>query len=87
MNTNHSINVEVTKLGNDNNATTIRKFTKKVQASGILNRKRKIRYKDRNESFYKKKVKTLERLRRKSEIEKLIKLGKMPATKKKFGHK
>ena len=87
MKTNHSVNVEVTKLGNENNLATLRKFTKKVQSSGILNRKRKIRYKDINESFYKKKVKTLERLRRKSEIEKLIKLGKMPDTKRKFGHK
>jgi ribosomal protein S21 len=72
------INVEVTKNNNENNSSLLRRFTKKVQASGILPRVRSIRYSGRTLSHYKTKVKTLESLKRKAEIMELVKLGKMP---------
>lgn len=72
------INVEVTKNNNENNSSILRRFTKKVQASGILPRVRSIRYSGRTLSHYKTKVKTLESLKRKAEIMELVKLGKMP---------
>jgi hypothetical protein len=55
----------------------LRRFTKKVQGSGILPRVRSIRYATRTESSYKKKVRTLNGLKKKANIEELIKMGKM----------
>lgn len=78
------INVEVERGGSENSTSILRRFTKKVQGSGILSRVRGIRYKQRNESFYKRKKHTIERLRRKENLEEMIKLGKAPVfTKKK----
>jgi len=71
------INVEVTKGATENNLSVIRKFTKKVQGSGILPRVRSLRYSGRKLSHYKTKMKTLTGLERKAEIMELIKLGKM----------
>ena len=71
------INVEITKSGTENNLGLIRRFTKRVQGSGILPRVRSIRYNQRVLSSYKRKVKTLKSIKRKAEIQELIKLGKM----------
>jgi len=71
-------NVEVTKSGNDNNLGLIRKFTKRVQGSGILSRLRGRRYSARKLSEYVKKKKTLKKIEKKSKIRELIKMGKMP---------
>lgn len=73
-------NVEVTKGGNDNNLSLIRKFTKRVQGSGILARLRTKRYSSRKPSEYVKKKKTLKRIATRTKIRELIKLGKMPGT-------
>lgn len=72
-----AINVEVTKNGNDNNLGLIRKFTKRVQGSGILSRLRSRRYSSRKQSEYVKKKKTLKRLAARERVKELIKLGKM----------
>jgi len=84
------INVEVTKNANENNLGIIRRFTKKVQGSGVLPKVRSRRYSQRDLSFYKVKMNTLKNLGRKAEIMELIKMGKMadraegqPRTKKK----
>ncbi len=70
-------NVEVTKGGNENNLNLIRRFTKKVQGSGVLPRVRSIRYSTRKLSEYVKKKKTLKVLKRREEVTELIRLGKM----------
>ncbi len=75
-----AINVEVSKNGNDNNLALIRKFTKRVQGSGILSRLRGRRYSERKISEYVKKKKTLKRIDKKSKIRELIKMGKMSGT-------
>lgn len=75
------INIEVEKNNNENNLSLLRRFTKRVQGAGILPRVRSIRYKIRKLSYYKTKMKTLKSIKRKKEIEKLIKLGKMPIKK------
>ena len=67
-----AINVEVERNPNENNLTLLRRFTKRVQGSGILPRVRGIRYELREPSFYKKKRKTLNRLKRKVANEKLV---------------
>jgi hypothetical protein len=71
------INIEVSKNSNESNTSMLRRFTKKVQGSGILPRVRSIRYATRTESSYKKKVRTLNGLKKKANIEELIKMGKM----------
>lgn len=73
-------NVEVTKSGNDNNLGLIRKFTKRVQGSGILSRLRGIRYSSRKPSEYVKKKKTLKKIAARTKIRELIKMGKMQGT-------
>lgn len=73
-------NVEVTKSGTDNNLGLIRKFTKRVQGSGILSRLRGRRYSSRKLSEYVTKKKTLKRLVERTRIRELIKMGKMPGT-------
>lgn len=71
------INVEVTKSANENNVGIIRRFTKKVQGSGILPKVRSKRYSQRVLSFYKVKKNTLKSIKKKAEIMELIKMGKM----------
>lgn len=71
------INVEITRNGTENSMGTLRRFTKKVQGSGILPRVRSIRYNQRELSSYKTKMKTLKSIARKAEIQELIKMGKM----------
>ena len=71
------INVEVTKNNNENNTAVLRRFTKRVQGAGILPRVRGIRYSARVLSSYKTKMKTLKTIKKREEIAKLIKLGKM----------
>ncbi len=70
-------NVEVTKTGTENSMGVLRRFTKRVQGAGILPRVRSLRYKQRNQSTYKRKVATLKKLNRRKEVDHLIKLGKM----------
>lgn len=74
-----AVNVEVAKSGTENNLSLIRKFTKRVQGSGVLPRLRGRRYSTRNLSEYVKKKKTLKKLRRRAEVDLAIKLGKMVA--------
>lgn len=71
------INVEVKKAGNENSVALLRRFTKKVQGSGVLPRVRGIRYSSRNISGNVKKKKTLKVLKKREEVAKLIKLGKI----------
>jgi len=72
-----AINIEIEKNSNESNASMLRRFTKKVQGSGILPRVRSLRYASRKLSPYKTKVKRLTSIAKKSEIEELIKMGKM----------
>lgn len=71
-------NVEVIKNNNENNLSILRRFTKRVQGSGVLPRLRSIRYSSRKLSEYVKKKKTLKRLVNQKQTQELIKLGKMP---------
>jgi ribosomal protein S21 len=75
-----AVNVEIVKNGNDNNLGLIRKFTKRVQGSGILTRLRGRRYSVRKLSEYVKKKKTLKKLTERARVRELIKMGKMPGT-------
>lgn len=71
------INVQITRNGTENSLATLRRFTKKVQSSGILPRVRSLRYNQRKLSGYKVKVKTLKSIAKKTETQELIKMGKI----------
>lgn len=71
-------NVQVEKQNNENNTSLIRRFTKRVQGSGMLPRAKSLRFRSRPVSVAKRKQQTLKRLEKKKEREKLIKLGKIP---------
>jgi ribosomal protein S21 len=71
-------NVKVEKQPNENSTSVIRRFTKRVQQSGVLHRAKNLRYAQRDTSKQMKKRQTLKSLRRKEEREELIKLGKLP---------
>jgi hypothetical protein len=70
-------NVEITRNGTENSMGVLRRFTKRVQGAGILPRVRSLRYNQRDLSSYKVKMKTLKSIKRKAEIQELIKMGKM----------
>jgi ribosomal protein S21 len=72
------VNVEVEKTGSESGGNLLRRFTKRVQGSGILNKRRASRYMSRALSKYVKKKKTLKSLNRRAEINLLRKLGKLP---------
>ncbi len=71
------INVEVDRTNNESTANLLRRFTKRVQGAGILPRVRSIRYHTRPTTKLSRKKGTLKRLKKKTEIEDLIKWGKM----------
>lgn len=77
------INVSVEKNQNESASSLIRRFTKRVQDSGVLPRVRSLKNAERTLSHYKRKKATLEVLRRKAETMKLMKLGKLTKTAKK----
>ncbi len=56
----------------------IRRFTRKVQGSGIIQRKRSIRFSGRVQSRYKVKKRALTLISRRAAMAELVKLGKAP---------
>jgi len=68
--------LEVTKKEKESSQNLVRRFTKRVQQSGILLRARKIRFKGREKSKDQKKKTALRREEMKKEYEELEKLGK-----------
>lgn len=72
------INIEVKRKDGEHNSGILRRFTRKVQGSGILPRVRGIRYESRPETKFRRKKKTIKALRFSENLEKQIKLGKVP---------
>ena len=79
--------IEVKKNANESNVNLVRRFTRKMQESGIIQKVKSKRYNKRAESKIKTKIATLKRLARRKNQEKLIKLGKATKTPNKRGHK
>ncbi len=72
-----SINVQVEKNAGESTANLIRRFTKRVQGAGIIQKVRKSRYHERIKSENVKQTKRLKTLKRKVIYEDLLKLGKI----------
>jgi hypothetical protein len=73
-----AVNVEITRTGSENALSVLRKFTKRVQNSGVLPRVRGLRYSDRVQSPFKVKRSKLEFLAHAEKMNELAKLGKLP---------
>jgi ribosomal protein S21 len=71
------INVEIKKTGHENAMSLIRRFSRKMQESGIIQKVKGQRYSDRGLSKLAQKNMALRRLARRKEVERLKKLGKM----------
>jgi hypothetical protein len=72
------INLEVSRNPGENALGVLRRFSRKVQSSGVIPRVRSLRFNSRTLSHYKVKMKTLKNLARRAEMAELIKLGKAP---------
>ena len=69
--------IAVRKNPNENNSSVLRRFSRRIQESGIIRKVKSARYNIRKESKLKVKKSALKRMARRKEIEKLKKLGKM----------
>jgi ribosomal protein S21 len=69
--------IEVKKNPNENNSSILRRFSRRIQESGIIRNVKSNRYNVRKESKLKAKKSALKRMGRRKEIEKLKKMGKM----------
>ncbi len=74
------IMIEVSREQNESNSSVLRRFSKKVQGSGIVKRLKGMRFSERALSSYKKKKSALTRLARRTAYERLKKLGKVDVT-------
>lgn len=70
-------NVQVEKNPNESSANVIRRFTKRVQNAGIIRRMRDNRYYTREKSENVRKEARLKKLVKKTNYERLYKLGKV----------
>lgn len=76
------INVEVQRHGNENVGGLMRRFSRKIQSSGIVRHVRGLRYHKRNASDAKRKKDALVRIKRTEEFQQLYKEGRKMPTKK-----
>lgn len=72
-----SINAEVTKVGSESALAVIRKFSRRVQGTGLVKNARKTRYYARNASKTVQKKRALKLIKRRAEFKQLIKEGKV----------
>ncbi len=72
-----AINVEVEKNNNESSANVIRRFTKRVQGAGIIQKVRTGRYYSRIKSENVQRMAKLKKLGKKETYEKMLKLGKV----------
>jgi len=74
------VNAEVTKMGNESPLAVIRKFSRRVQGTGLIQLTRKRRYFERPASKAISKKRALKRLKRRDEFRKAVKEGKIVET-------
>lgn len=72
-----AVNAEVQKNENETAVNLIRRFSKRVQGSGLIQRMRARRYYGRIKSREVRRKQTLKVIKRRENVQELIKLGKM----------
>ena len=75
-------NIEVQRHGNENVAGLMRRFSRKVQSSGVIRRVRSLRYHKKNLSGTQQKKDALTRMERTQKYVSLYKLGREMPNKK-----
>lgn len=75
-----SINAEVSKSGNESTLSTIRKFSRRVQGTGLVRTVRGGRYFVRSASKIVKKKRALKMIKRRADYKQLVKEGKVIET-------
>src|SRR3989344_760430 len=75
-----SINAEVSKSGNESALAVIRKFSRRVQGTGLVKNARKNRYYERPASKIVQKKRALKMIKRRAEYKQLVKEGKIAET-------
>lgn len=70
-------NAEVTRNDGESTINLIRRFSKRVQGAGVISRVRGERYAQRPLSSFVTRKRALKRIKRREEVQELIKLGKM----------
>jgi len=73
-------NAEVTRNDGESPVNLIRRFSKRVQGAGVITRVRSGRYSQRPQSSFVTRKRALKRIKRREEVQELIKLGKMVET-------
>jgi len=69
--------IEVKKNPNENNASVLRRFSRRIQESSIIQKVKNNRYNERKESKLKIKKSALKRINKRKAADKLRKLGKI----------
>lgn len=69
--------IQVTKNQNENNASLLRRFSRRMQESGMIQKVKSNRYNEREQSKLSQKNSALKRLAKRKANEKLRKLGKI----------
>jgi len=82
-----SINAEVQKSGSESTLSTIRKFSRRVQGTGLVKTVRNQRYFKRDTSKTVKKKRALKLIKRRAQYRQLVKEGKVVETPKYPGHR
>ncbi|MDR3571575.1 MAG: hypothetical protein P4L81_05295 [Candidatus Pacebacteria bacterium] len=72
-----AINAEVQKSGSENVLSTIRKFSRRVQGTGLVKNARANRYFERQKSKTVQKKRALKMLKRRADYQKAVKDGKI----------
>ncbi|QQG37754.1 MAG: hypothetical protein HYS26_03970 [Candidatus Kaiserbacteria bacterium] len=72
-----AVNAEVQKTGSESTLSTIRKFSRRVQGTGLVKTVRNRRYYARDASKIVKKKRALKLIKRRAEYRKLVKEGKI----------
>jgi ribosomal protein S21 len=80
-----AVNAEVSKNDNETAVNLIRRFSKRVQGAGVIQRLRGRRYHSRLKSREVRRKHTLKVLKRREVVAELIKLGKMVERPKRGG--
>lgn len=77
-----AIRVEVRKKGSESTASLLRRFTRRVNETGMIRSLKGSRFYSRDISELAKKQKALRRIRRREEFTRLYKLGKVDVKRK-----
>jgi ribosomal protein S21 len=69
--------IEVKKSENESTIGLVRRFTKKIKESGVLNQARNLRFRKRPKSNLRKKKEAIKKAQKKQKMDYLRKLGKI----------